>query len=371
MSRPIVLTGGGTGGHVFPLRAVAEALLARGVSRDELAVVGSRRGQEGPLLADLGVELVLLPGRGIRRSMAPRAVLQNAGAILGLCVAMARGVAFVARRRPRAVVSVGGYAAAAAGIGAVLTARPLVLVDLDAKPGLVHRLLRPFAVAVCTPYPTDLRRGIVTGTPLREEISRITRTDEERAAARGDLGVPDGPMVAVMSGSLGASSVNRAVADLAVRWGGSPPATLYHVTGRRDVSGVLSRRDRSGVDAARWVVVPFESNMAKVWSACDLAVCRAGAVTVAELCACGVPSILVPLPGAPGAHQDANAAVLDHAGAAIVIDDADLDASTLGDAVDALLADPARRAEMSRAARSLSRADAADAVAKVVLDRAR
>lgn len=372
MSRPLLLTGGGTGGHVFPLRAIAEALLAAGVARDDLVVVGSRRGQEGVLLADLGVELVLLPGRGIRRRMTPPAVARNAVALAGLVLAAARGVALVARRRPRAVVSVGGYAAAAAGLGAVLSARPLVLVDLDATPGLTHRLLGPFAVATCSAFPTTRRRGVVTGTPVRDEIARVARGPDARAAARARLGLPrDGAVVAVVSGSLGAASVNRAVAELAQRWGPHPVATLYHVTGHRDAKDVLARRAAAGLDDDAWRVVPFESAMADLWAACDLAVTRAGATTVAELCACGVPAVLVPLPHAPGAHQEANARVLAEAGAAIVLPDESLSAEALDRSLRELLGDGARLDSMSANARALARPDAARRVAEVVLARAR
>jgi UDP-N-acetylglucosamine--N-acetylmuramyl-(pentapeptide) pyrophosphoryl-undecaprenol N-acetylglucosamine transferase len=369
--RPIALTGGGTGGHVFPLRAIAEALVEAGVDRDRLVVVGSARGQEHVLLADLGIELVLLPGRGIRRSLRPRALLQNLGALASLAAATCRGVVLVLRRRPRAVVSVGGYAAFAASLGAVLTGVPLVLVDLDAAPGLVHRILRPFAVAIATAYPTTERRGVVTGTPVRDEILAVQRTPAARDDARRRLGIAiDRPVVAVMSGSLGAWSVNDAVCDLAARWQQAAPAMLYQVTGRRDADAVLERQGRLGGGDDAWRVVGFEDRMADLWAACDVAVCRAGANTVAELCATGVPSVLVPLPTAPGAHQDANAAVLADAGAAVVIDDASLSADLLDATLRALLADPDRLAAMSAAALSLSRRDAARRVAEVVLDHA-
>jgi UDP-N-acetylglucosamine--N-acetylmuramyl-(pentapeptide) pyrophosphoryl-undecaprenol N-acetylglucosamine transferase len=372
VSQPIVLTGGGTGGHVFPLRAIAEALFAAGVAREDVVVVGSGRGQDGVLLADLGVELVLLPGRGLRRSMSPRGLSSNVSAVGGLVVATARGVALVSRRRPRAIVSVGGYAAFAASVGAVLTGTPLVLVDLDAAPGLVHRVLRRFAVAIATAFPSSERRSVVTGTPLRDEIVGVVRSPAARDASRERLGVPvEGHLVAVMSGSLGAGSVNRAVAELAARWRDAGPATLYQVTGRRDVDDVLATKMRLSIPEVRWRVVGFESHMADLWAACDVAVCRAGATTVAELCATGVPSVLVPLPNAPGAHQHANAAVLADAGAAVVLEDDELSAQRLDELLTALLADSDRMERMSRAARSLSRPDAARRVAQVVLDRAR
>jgi len=368
----VVLTGGGTGGHVFPLRAIAQALLAKGLAPSELIVVGSRRGQEAELLGDLGIELVLLPGRGLRRDRSLRAMLANLVASAGLGVALVRGIALVARRRPRAVVSVGGYASFAAGAGAVVTGRPLVLVDLDATPGLVHRVLRRFAVAVTSPFPAAPgERVIVTGAPLRAEILAVTRSEEARAAARARLGIaPGAAVVAVTSGSLGARSVNRATCELAVRWRTRESTMLYHVTGRRDLEEVEGRRRAEGIGEDRWRIVAFERSMADLWSSCDVAVSRAGATTVAELCATGVPSVLVALPGAPGDHQAANARVLERAGAAIVLDDAALSGEALDNVLSQLLADRPRRASMSSAARSLARPDAAARIAQEVLDHA-
>jgi len=373
VTRAVVLTGGGTGGHVLPLKAIAAALLDAGVDADDLVIVGSRRGQDKELLDGTGIELVLLPGRGIRRSLRVTAVLRNLAAIAGLAAALVRGVALVARRRPRAVVSVGGYAAFAAAVGAVVTGRPLVLVDLDAAPGLVHRVLRPFAVAIAAAYATDAgRRVVVTGTPLRAEIATITRSTAERDAARSRLGLdPARAVVAVTSGSLGATSINRAVSDLALRWGDHGPATLYHVTGRRDASEVRTNKAATGIGDASWRLVEFEHAMADLWQACDVAVCRAGATTVAELCAAGVPAVLVALPGAPGDHQVGNAAVLADAGAAVVLDDAAVSGALLDETLTGLLGDPGRLAAMSRAARSLARPDAARRIAEVVLDHAR
>jgi UDP-N-acetylglucosamine--N-acetylmuramyl-(pentapeptide) pyrophosphoryl-undecaprenol N-acetylglucosamine transferase len=373
VSGPVVLTGGGTGGHVFPVRAVAEALVAAGVATDDLVVVGARRGQEGELLADLGAELVLLPGRGLRRDAAPRALAANAVAALGLLTALVRGIGLVARRRPRVVVSFGGYAAFAAAVGAVVTARPLVLVDLDATPGLVHRILRPFAVAVTAAFPSDPPgREVVTGAPLRDAFRHLERDDASRIAARTRLGLAvDGEVVGVVTGSLGAGSVNRAVCALAERWRDRPGATLYQVTGRRDADEVLSQRQASGIPEAQWHVVEFERDVASLYVACDVAVTRAGAVTTAELCAAGLPALLVPLPGSPGDHQGHNARALEGAGAAVVLDDAAVSGATLDAQLDALLADVPRRTAMSAAARSAAHPDAAEAIAHVVLDRAR
>jgi UDP-N-acetylglucosamine--N-acetylmuramyl-(pentapeptide) pyrophosphoryl-undecaprenol N-acetylglucosamine transferase len=376
VTSPIVLTGGGTGGHVFPIRAIADALLAQGVAPSGLKIVGSRRGQDRELLADLaevGVEIVLLPGRGLRRSLSPEAVLQNTVASLGLAWALLQGVRLARRWRPAAVVSVGGYAAFAASAGAVLAARPLVLVNFDASPGLVNRVLSTFAVAIASALPEEgVARAVVTGAPIRESIAAVSREPSARMAARARLGVAnDVTVVAVMTGSLGAASVNTAVCELAARWRDDPDVTLYHVTGRRDAAAVEATRAASGIGPANWRTVPFESDMADLWSACDLAVCRAGALTIAELCATGVPSVLVPLPGAPGSHQEKNADVLARAGAAVVIADDLMSGERLDHTISGLLADPGALARMSAAARGLSRPDAARRVATVVLDSAR
>ncbi len=373
MTRPIVLAGGGTGGHVLPIRAIVEALLAEGVRPEDLVVVGSRRGNERQLLGDLGVELVLLPGRGLLRSAHPRALARNAGAAVQLIAAAVRAVALVGRRRVRAVVSVGGYAAFGAGLGAVLWRRPLVLVDLDATPGLVNRVLRRFATAITAALPGDPDpRTVVTGAPVRAEVARVTRTAPERLEARHRLGLgAHGDVVAIVSGSLGAGSVNRAACDLAVRWRDRETTTLYHVTGARDEATVRARKREAGIGDSTWHVVGFEHHIADLWSACDVAVSRAGANTVAELCVTGVPSVLVALPGAPGDHQGHNAAVLAAAGAAVVLDDATLSGEELDAALSSLLADPERLVRMSDAARALARPDAAHRVAEVVLDRAK
>jgi UDP-N-acetylglucosamine--N-acetylmuramyl-(pentapeptide) pyrophosphoryl-undecaprenol N-acetylglucosamine transferase len=186
-----------------------------------------------------------------------------------------------------------------------------------------------------------------------------------------ELAPSDPDMTATTAPSSGSPRRPRAVASLAERWRDRWPATLYHVTGRRDVDDVLAERAAASIDEDHWRIVAFEPQMADVWDACDVAVCRAGATTVAELCTTGVPSVLVPLPNAPSAHQHANAAVLGDAGAAVVVEDDALTGELLDGLIVELLSDPDRLATMSAAARSLARSDAARRVAEVVLDHAR
>jgi len=364
---PVVITGGGTGGHIFPMQAIAEALHEAGVAHEDLRFVGSRRGQESTLLGGGPVALTLLPGRGIRRSFAPRAVRDNLGALVALAAAVGRATYVVGRWRPRVVVSVGGYAAAAVATAAVLWRRPLVLVDLDATPSATHKLLARFATTRCVALGTPGPRCVVTGAPVRREIAELDRSGAARAAAKSLL-VPamdqDRRVIVVMTGSLGATRVNRAVINLAGQWSDRTDLTLVHLTGRRDYEMVL--RERPLVRGLDYRIIEF-GEMTTWWALADVAICRAGATTVAELTILALPALLVPLPGSPGDHQGHNARALASAGAAIVLADEQCTGDTLAQHVTSLL-EPSTWRDMSRASGALARRDAAQQIARVVLE---
>jgi UDP-N-acetylglucosamine:LPS N-acetylglucosamine transferase len=191
------------------------------------------------------------------------------------------------------------------------------------------------------------------------------------------LGLPeDRSTVAIFGGSLGARTINRAATGLVDRWGDRTDRSVYHIVGQRDWEE-LAPSGTDGGDPARSgdglavITVPYEERMGVVYTAADVVVCRAGAMTVAELAVAGVPSILVPLPGAPGDHQTANARVLQRAGAAILLADADCDAEALDVTLSGMLVDPSGLDAMGRAASSLGRHDAAAAGAQVVEAHAR
>ncbi len=366
MTGPIVITGGGTGGHIFPMAAIAERLMALGIGANDVRFVGSRRGQESTLLGSGENVLTRLPGRGLQRSLAPRALGANVGALAGLAGAFVAALVAVGRWRPSVVVSVGGYASLATSLAAIVWRRPLVLVEFDATPGATHRLLGRFATRRCSAFPSNDPSTVVTGAPLRDAIVAIDRSPSGRLAAR-DLMVPPIDerrlVVVVMTGSLGSTSVNRAVSDLAARWSDRHDRTLIHVAGRRDFASIDARRPAThGLD---YRVEEF-ADMARLWAVADVAVCRAGALTVAELAALMIPSILVPLPGAPGDHQGLNARAMVAVGGARVVDDGACTGQLLATTLDEI-ADVAVRDTMARGAGSLARVDAATAIAHVVL----
>jgi undecaprenyldiphospho-muramoylpentapeptide beta-N-acetylglucosaminyltransferase len=373
--RGTVIAGGGTGGHVVPSLEIARAMVRRGHEPRTIELYGSRRGHEATTWPTLEFPFTLLPGRGIRRSLAPKAILANVGAVAGLLWACLRAFASFVYRRPRVVVIVGGYASFPAGLAALLTRVPLVAMTTDAVPGAVNGLLGRFAAANAVAFPgTALPRAHVTGTPVRSELASLDRTPEGQASGRAALGLPpDRPTVAAFGGSLGARRINRAVADVARTWRGRPVGarSIYHVTGRRDYDEFASGLDGSSsrpTDDGELLyrVVPFEEHMADFYTAADVCITRAGAMTVAELLVAGVPAILVPLPGAPRDHQTKNAEALVRTGAAVHVPDPECDGRRLAEELEALLSDPARLEAMGKAAQGLSHGDAAARVAELV-----
>ncbi|MGF1597397.1 MAG: glycosyltransferase [Acidimicrobiales bacterium] len=363
-TRRIVITGGGTAGHTNPGIAIAEALVARGVPRADVRFIGGRRGNERILVPEAGFTIDLLPGRGIER----RPSLAAVGAVIALLAGLVKGFWLVLRHRPAVVVCLGGYAAFAASAAAVVLRVPLVVSEQNARASAVNRLMGRFAAACALPFPdTDLPKGVVTGNPSRAAVvEAVTSADRHRARLELDLPA-DRTVVAVWSGSLGATRVNEAVRGLAERWADRDDLAIHHVVGRRDWDRF--RQPPAAVEAGGLIyrLIEYETRMPQLLVAADVAVCRAGASTVAELSVAGLPAVLVPLPSAPRDHQRANARELVEANGAVLVDDAALDAEHLRDVLTPLVADAARRGRMADAAAAVARPHAADEVATLVV----
>jgi undecaprenyldiphospho-muramoylpentapeptide beta-N-acetylglucosaminyltransferase len=364
-----VIAGGGTAGHVLPALAVGRALVERGHSAGSIHYVGSRRGIEARLVPAAGFEVTLLPGRGIQRRLS-RANLE---AVPGLAAAVARSLRLVARRRPAVVLSVGGYAGLPSALAAVALRIPLIVAESNAVPGAANRLAGRFAAASAVAFEgTSLPRAVVTGNPVRPEVLAVDRSSVGRQAARTELGLPaDRLVVAVFGGSLGALRINESTLHLAGSWAARQDVTVYHIVGNRDWPELSARAAALALDPALYRPVPYEDRMPTLYAAADLAVCRAGATSVAELTVVGLPAILVPLPGAPGDHQTANARWVAEAGAAVSLADDDCTAIRLAAEIDGLLTDRDRLTAMSRRARQVGRPRAAEEVATLVEEHAR
>ncbi|MFN2606491.1 MAG: glycosyltransferase [Acidimicrobiales bacterium] len=363
-----VIAGGGTAGHVLPGLAVARALVDAGHPPGSVHWVGSASGQEAHLVPEAGFGVTLLPGRGIERRLSGASL----AAAWGLARAAVLAVVEVARRRPAVVVALGGFASVPAAAAAVVLRVPLVLCEQNAVPGAANRLLGRFARAAAVSFPgTDLPRARVTGNPVRPEVLAVDRSRDGQEARRA-LGLPDHRrVVASIGGSLGARRVNQAVLGALDLWAGRADLALRHVVGRRDWEMVTAAMPELPEGGLVYQPVEYEERMDLVLAAADLAVSRAGGSVCAELAAIGLPALLVPLPGAPGDHQTANARHLVDAGAAVLVADVHLDGARLVAEVDRLLGDPPALAAMERAAAAAGRRDAAQAVAALVEEHAR
>ncbi|MEM7339138.1 MAG: UDP-N-acetylglucosamine--N-acetylmuramyl-(pentapeptide) pyrophosphoryl-undecaprenol N-acetylglucosamine transferase [Actinomycetota bacterium] len=368
-SRKIVITGGGTAGHTNPGIAVAEALVARGWPREAVHFVGGKRGNESTLVPAAGFSIDLLSGRGIERKISARSVT----AVLGLVAGLGQGFWYVLTKRPAAVLCLGGYAAFAVSMAAVLLRVPVVVTEQNARASAVNRLIGRWTRVNALPFPdTDLPNGELTGNPTLAAVVDAVRA-AERDEARRQLDLPlDRVVVAVWSGSLGAASVNRATRALAARWADRGDVSIRHVVGRRDWPDYQNPPESvaTAADGLHYQLIEYENQMPLLLTAADLAICRSGASTVAELAIAGLPTVLVPLPGAPRDHQTANSAELVEAGGAVLVPDGELSPERLASELEPLLVDADRRAVMRAAAASVARPDAALAVADLLLDAA-
>jgi UDP-N-acetylglucosamine:LPS N-acetylglucosamine transferase len=296
-----------------------------------------------------------------------RATATNIWSVLRLAMSTLWAAVLYLWWRPSAVVAVGGYAAFPAGMAAVVTRRPLIVVELDAEAGAVNRVLTRFAATVCRALGPAKSNERVTGAPLRETVVRLDRTPGAQAAARESLGIPEGRTVlVVMTGSLGATSVNNAVAQLVGTWSSRSDLAIVHVTGRRDFDAMPAPREHE--DGLWYRTIPFSDDMPRLWQVADVALCRAGAATTAELSLLQIPSVLVPLPGAPGDHQTKNARALELAGGAVVLADADVSPASLATVLEPLVRDPARRGIMAAALAPLGKPHATQAIIDAVLE---
>lgn len=344
-SRLVMVTGGGTSGHVLPALAIMDRLLADGHDRASLRFVGTRHGIDERLLAATGYQHELLDVVGLQRSLSRR----NVVFLPKLIRATWRMHRLMRAERPAVVVNVGGYASMPATLAAVLRRVPIVVVSYDLRPGLASKLAARFAVATAAAFPGSvLPRAHTTGAPIRREIIAVDR-NQDKDAARASLGLPsDRFVVAVFGGSLGAKAVNGAVARLVELSSERSDLAIHHVVGDRWLRSAAPARD--GAAGIMYHVIGYEDRMPMVYAASDLLVVRAGASTIAEVAATGSVAVLVPWPGAAENHQLANARTLSTIGAAVLVEEIELSGERLLAEIDRLRVDHEAFAAIASAA---------------------
>ncbi|MEO7158450.1 MAG: undecaprenyldiphospho-muramoylpentapeptide beta-N-acetylglucosaminyltransferase [Vicinamibacterales bacterium] len=370
----ILIAGGGTGGHLYPGIALARELRRRDPSA-QVSFVGTAQGIEARVVPREGFELDLIRVVGLKG----KSRIERSIGLSLLPLAALDTWRVIAKRRPDVVVGVGGFASGPVVAIAALLGYPTMLLEQNALPGLANRLLAHVVRAAAVNFDAALayfpRTGFVAGNPVRPEFfpaqneeanDRTTRPIDSRDSASGVSLAQS--RVLIFGGSQGAHAINLAMVEAAPRLAATGlRLAVTHQTGERDLDLVRTAYQRSGCEAR---VEAFIFQIDREMKAADVVIARAGATTLAELAASATPAILVPLPTATDDHQRKNAEVFARAGAAVVIEERDLPGA-LGEVLSGLLADPDRRAQMSRAARALARPDAAQRIADRVEQLAR
>jgi len=345
-----MIAAGGTGGHVFPGLAVADALSAAGW---RVVWLGSDSGMEAGLVARRGYEMAAVKFSGVR-GKGPLALLLLP---LKLIRAFWQSARAILAQRPDVVLGMGGYMSFPGGMMAALLGRPLVIHEQNSVAGLANRVLALVADRQLCAFPGALKRAAHTGNPVRPEIAAIAAPEERYAARSGPL------RVLVVGGSLGAKALNDAVPRALALLAREARPIVTHQAGGQHADALRQAYAAVGVQAD---TPSFIDDMAAAYSDADLAVCRAGATTVAELAAAGLPSILVPFPYAVDDHQTRNARFLADAGAAVLVPQSELTPERLAELIAGL--DRKRLREMAARARSLGRPGATAAVARACME---
>ncbi|MDH5184861.1 MAG: undecaprenyldiphospho-muramoylpentapeptide beta-N-acetylglucosaminyltransferase [Gammaproteobacteria bacterium] len=359
MVKRVMIMAGGTGGHVFPALAVAQALQAEGVT---VTWLGTRHGLEAQVIPEAGIEIDYISIQGLRG----KAKWTLLFAPFRLSLALVQALFIMLKRRPHAVLGMGGFASGPGGVVARLLARPLVIHEQNAVAGLTNRLLATIANRVLEAFPKAFESGgrvRHTGNPVRLSIAQLAEPGERMKDRTGPL------RILVVGGSLGALALNQivpqAIASLPVE---SRPQ-VRHQCGKHNCELSQQTYDTARVDA---VVTPFIKHMDEALAWADVVVCRAGAMTVAELAAAGVGAILVPFPYAVDDHQSANGRYLTEHGAAEMIQQSDLSIEGLAERLQQLAEDAQHGREriitMAEQARALAMPNATDDVMQNCLE---
>lgn len=347
MSRTIMIMAGGTGGHIFPALAVAEILQAKGWN---IVWLGSKAGMEASLVAPRGYTMAWISMTGVRGKGLLRAFLLP----VQLLVAFWQSARAIFAHRPHVVLGMGGYVSFPGGMMAVLLHKPLAIHEQNSVAGLANRVLAKIADCVLAGFPGAFaaNRASWTGNPVRREIAALAVPAQRYAGRSGPL------RLMVIGGSLGAQALNSALPQALALIPQADRPHVTHQSGARHLAEVEQNYRQSGVEAT---LLPFIDDMAAQYAQSDLVICRAGALTIAELAAAGIASVLVPFPHAVDDHQTHNAKFLSERGAAVLIPQQELTPQKLAGLLRTL--DRTALLDMANKARSVAKPDATQTVA--------
>ena len=350
MTRSILIMAGGTGGHIFPALAVADCLRAQGW---RITWLGARNSMEAELVPKHGYTIAWVRFSGLRGKGWLRQVLLP----FNLLIALAQSAAALLRHRPDVVLGMGGYITFPGGLMAALLKRPLLIHEQNSIAGLSNKVLAKLATRVLCGFPKVLPQAEWCGNPVRDSITALPEPEARYTARTGALNL------LVVGGSLGAKAINDCVPQALALLPVNARPLVLHQTGKQHFVAVQAAYQLAGVTAE---LKPFLDDMAGHYGWADIVICRAGALTIAELAAAGVASILIPFPFAVDDHQTGNAHFLSEHNAALLLPQSQLNARTLADLLRNMTR--AHALQMAQAARKLAKPEAAQRVAQVCME---
>ncbi len=354
-ARPILVMAGGTGGHVYPALAVARALQKES---QEVVWLGTHRGLESRVVPEAGIDIEWISITGVRH----KGVLALLVAPIQMAWAFAQALVVIIRRRPAAVLGMGGFVSGPGGVSAWLTGLPLVIHEQNAAAGLTNRLLARLARVVLQAFPGSfnaLADVETVGNPVREDIAAVPEPGTRYPGREGPL------RLLVLGGSQGALALNKTVPAALALLAEDIRPVVRHQCGERTAGAARAAYDGSGIDVE---LTTFIDDMASAYAWADLVVCRAGALTVAELCAVGLPALFIPYPSAVDDHQTANAQAMTVAGAAAIIQESDMTARSLSDLLKNWLCERSELQSRAARARALSKPDSLRRISSICLE---
>ncbi|MEW5706570.1 MAG: undecaprenyldiphospho-muramoylpentapeptide beta-N-acetylglucosaminyltransferase [Actinomycetota bacterium] len=363
----VVISGGGTAGHVYPGLALAKAL-QKAKSDLELLYIGTATGLESSLVRQAGLSFRSIEAQGLPRKPSIKAITTFFSVGKGTI----ESASILRSFKPDIVVGMGAYVSLPVVGAAVLQNIPTVIHEQNAIPGLVNRILGRVASAIAITYPDTKKyfpvdkRIEFTGNPVREEV-----LVPDKARALKVFSVDESRKVLlIFGGSRGAQKINEAVLDAYDKWRDNDSLQIIHATGKINYELIKTAIDKlkSPKDALLYKAYPYIDDMGEAYAIADLILCRSGATTVAEITARGLPAILVPYPFATDNHQEKNARELEKLGAAKIILDRDLTGASLFNTVEPLISDSESLMKMANASKQFGRPNAADSLADLVID---
>jgi UDP-N-acetylglucosamine--N-acetylmuramyl-(pentapeptide) pyrophosphoryl-undecaprenol N-acetylglucosamine transferase len=356
----VLIAGGGTGGHIYPAIAIANKIKEE-VNHADILFVGTKKGLESQIVPNAGYRLKTITVSGFRRSLS----IDTLKSVRDLIIGIRDAIKIIGDFKPDLVIGTGGYVCGPVVFIAALLNIKTVIHEQNVIPGVTNKILSKFVKRIfvsfeeSNQYFNNPQKVLVTGNPVRKDFM-----DVDKKKCRDSLGIPkDHLVVMAFGGSRGAEKINETMIEVLKKFNGRKGISMIHVTGDRHYDRVTKALSKDGLSMEKNIIVKkYIYDMSKYMGACDLVICRSGAITLAELTTMGLPSILIPSPYVANNHQEYNARVLEKNGAAILLSEKELSTASVSDLINLFLNHKVQLKEMGYKSKQLAKPNATDCI---------